>query len=78
MAYGMQYSCAMTRTQKTIANQLQSVFERLETFAIVEGEKYVTVYMSRVTYDCKGRLHNIFRIGKRGALEVIKQEFKAI
>lgn len=65
----------LTRSQYTIVKELKSAFDNADTFDLVEGDKYVSVFMTLITPDYKSRLHNTFRVGKRGSLKVVRQEF---
>ena len=63
----------MNAKQKTIF-ELKTTFEGSK-ISVSDCGKFIQVHCSLVTHDCKSRLVNLFRVGPRGGLTIIKQEF---
>lgn len=66
------------RSQERVVNQLIEAF-RSATSHEIRGlaDDSVLVKFELVSDDCKSRKTNVFRVGIRGGLRVIKQEFTA-
>ena len=63
----------MNATEKTVS-ELRTTFEGSKV-SVSDCEKFTQIHCSLVTRDCKRRLTNLFRVGPRGGLTIIKQEF---
>lgn len=66
------------RSQEKIVTELREAFSNAtscDICALADDAQLVTLEL--VAADCKSRKVNVFRIGIRGGLRVIKQEFTA-
>jgi len=62
-------------SQEKVIGELRRSFDNATTFATVAAPAWVSVFMTMVSSDCKTRYVNEFRVGGRGGLKIIKQEF---
>jgi hypothetical protein len=68
----------MMRNQERIMKQLVLAFTNATNWSYSRLEDdSVLLKFDKVSEDCKTRKVNVFRVGVRGGLRVIKQEFTA-
>lgn len=72
----MSLSLSKRRSQERVVNQLREAFSNATSCDIrALADDAQLVIFELVAVDCKSRKVNIFRVGVRGGLRVVKQEF---